>query len=205
VNCPVCSNQIMFGTKTCECGYRPDSAERSEDDRSIDLSYLEALRAFWRIYWPMQLTMAIGFVVSTGTPIDTLVRLVLWGAALYFVVGRLVSRPYKGFFILVLSSADGQVSRHLTARRRLDVWAYLLWRLVVAEVLASILTVPTNMVLGIMGIKAAGWLSVAGFVLVSGPILLKMLIGEPFDGFMLIARRRSDVNTAAEPLAQTAE
>jgi hypothetical protein len=65
-----------------------------------------------------------------------------------------------------------------------------------AGVLAGFLTLPLNAVLGIMGFNSPQWIGVAGGVLVVGPILLKMLIGHPFETFLVVAQRRGDLAKA---------
>ena len=198
MNCPQCSNQILFGTAKCACGYFPGTEAKQADDRSVELSYFEALRAFWRIYWPMQLLAAPCLFISTDFLTGALVILTAKGVGLYVTIGSLVFRPFRGFLIIVQSITTREVSRRVTARQRLDAWAYLYWRLVVAEVLAFMLTAPLNMILSVMGFNVKGWMTTAGFLLVCGPILLKMLIGENFNDFVLIVRRRGEVPVELE-------
>jgi hypothetical protein len=60
---------------------------------------------------------------------------------------------------------------------------------VVAGLVASFLAMPTNIVLGIMGLHISGGIAVVGGVLIIGPILMKMLIGNPFEDFRIEVRR----------------
>jgi hypothetical protein len=77
----------------------------------------------------------------------------------------------------------------MTWRQRLDVWAFLWWRQLVAGALTAVLSAPLNSVLATMGIKVSEWIAAAAGILVIGPILLKMLIGHPLGGFQLLAVR----------------
>lgn len=158
-------------------------------DDAIELSYFEALRAFWRVYWPIQLVAAAGLAFATGGPFDILIQFFLGAAALFVFAGRIVGRPYRGFSILVLPVSGTDPVRKLSMRLRLDVWAFLWWRQLIAGALAAFLSGPLNALLAIMGIHAGPWITVAGGLLVIGPILLKMLIGEPFGTFVLTVRR----------------
>jgi hypothetical protein len=69
------------------------------------------------------------------------------------------------------------------------LWFFLWWWQIVAGVFGAILMLPLNSMLGIMGISLSPQIAVVAAVLVIGPILLKMLIGHPFNGFRLEARR----------------
>jgi hypothetical protein len=176
----------MFGATKCACGYDVSSSENA--DRTIELSYLEALRDYWRVYWPLQLFSALALVVPEQSLFEVLVPFVLAGVGLYLFVGRIVSRSYRGFSIRV-SSDDGTVRQRLTRRERLDVWAFLWWRQLVASLLGGLLSAPLNALLSLFGIRVTQWIAVAAGVLVIGPILLKMLIGHRFGTFQLLARR----------------
>ena len=56
MNCPAC-NAPLFGATVCGCGYA-----HTRRLSTIDLSYPEALLAYWRIYWPAQLFGIIGYL-----------------------------------------------------------------------------------------------------------------------------------------------
>jgi hypothetical protein len=180
---------MLFGATTCACGYKPIASH--EIDSAIELSYLEALRAYWRVYWPTQLFIAIGVALAGGTLFDTVVQIVLSAVGLFLFVPRIVARPYRGFSIIVSSDGGTETGHRMSWRQRLDVWAYLWWRQLIASLLAGILSGPLNVLLSIMGFHITQWIVAASGVLVIGPILLKMLIGEPLGGFQLLAKRRS--------------
>ncbi len=201
MTCPRCSLPMLFGAATCACGYSQSTSQTEESDGSIELSYFEALRAFWRVYWPMQLLVGLGIAFLGGGLFGVLLQFVLVAAALFLFLGRIAGRPYRGFSIVVLQATGQEVSRHLTMRQRLDVWAFLWWRQMLAGMLAGFLTGPLNALLGIMGVNGAEWVAVAGGVLVIGPILIKMLIGHPFATFFLAARRSGEINSATQSIS----
>jgi hypothetical protein len=65
MNCPQCFSPILFGATACGCGYTqpktpPRGDDRTVEDRATELSYLEALRAYWRVYWPSLILVLIG-------------------------------------------------------------------------------------------------------------------------------------------------
>src|SRR5689334_9503426 len=130
MNCPTCASPMLFGSTACPCGYSVSTS--SEADDSIDLSYFEALRAYWRVYWPTQLLGALGMALAGGTVFDTLVQVLLAAAGLFLFASRLTARPYRGFW-MVVSSNDGEVGPRMTYRQRLGVWAFLWWRQLVAS------------------------------------------------------------------------
>lgn len=178
---------MLFGATACACGYAPSTS--TETDSSIELSYLEALRAYWRVYWPTQLLMGLGIALAGGTRFDIVLQILLNAAGLFSFASRITARPYKGFSITV-SSNDGGVGSRMTLRQRFDVWAFLWWRQLVASALAGVLGGPLNAVLGIMGVHITEWIAIAAGLLVVGPILLKMLIGHTFGSFQLLALRQ---------------
>jgi hypothetical protein len=187
MTCPLCSEPMLFGATTCACGYKPASS--SGEDSSIELSYFEALRAYWRIYWPTQLFMALGLALAGGTLFDTLVQILLGAVGLFLFLPRITRRPYRGFSIVVSSNNDSETGARMTWRQRVDLWAFLWWRQILASFFAIILSLPLTSVLGIMGINVAPWIGLTAGVFAIGPILLKMMIGHPFAGFALLARR----------------
>jgi hypothetical protein len=68
--------------------------------------------------------------------------------------------------------------------------------------LASVLAMPLNMALGIMGLRVSQWIAVFAGVLVVGPILMKMLIGNQFAGFRIEARRAGRTAASLAPELQ---
>ena len=134
MNCPTCANPMLFGATTCPCGYTLSTS--SESDSSIDLSYFEALLAYWRVYWPTQLLIGLGLALAGGTLFDTVVQVFLAGVGLFLFASRITARPYKGFSIVV-SSENGEAGPRMTYRQRLDVWFFLWWRQLVASAVAG--------------------------------------------------------------------
>src|SRR5579859_2986994 len=102
MNCPSCGTPLLFGAVTCSCGFRSGSAAPS----SIELSYWEALRAYWRIYWPTQLLGFVAYIplwflrISGSvyrlqiilTPAEqVLLQVVLGAIGLFLYVNRILS------------------------------------------------------------------------------------------------------------------
>ncbi len=191
MTCPTCSSPMLFGATTCACGYTPSTS--NEADNTIDLSYFEALRAYWRVYWPTQLFIALGIAIAGGTLFDTLVQVMLSAVGFLLFVARITARPYKGFSIVVSSNDDAEIRQRLTFRQRLEVWAFLWWRQFLAMALAAVLSAPLLSILGTMNAnpQIGTWIVIGAGVLVVGPILLKMLIGHTFKSFQLLALRKA--------------
>jgi len=204
VNCPSCSSPLLFNATTCPCGYNQSGS--SDEALSIELSYWESLRAYWRIYWPTQalglaLLFALGMFLPVGPHeiLQIVVMIPFAGVSLYLFFPRVLSRRYRGFSLVVVDSTNGAEAQRLTARWRLNVSYFLWWRQFLAGAFASVLAGPLNMLLGIMGLQLERWVADLGGVLVIGPILLKMLIGNEFGEFRIEARRGSEqtADTAA--------
>jgi hypothetical protein len=187
----------LFGATNCACGY--NTASSTGDDLPIELSYWESLRAYWRVYWAMRvLLFVIVLVVAiVGVPgplgasplLSTRLQIVFGAAMLFLFVPRICSRPYRGFSLTVVEIATGATTRKMRLPWRTRVWLFLWWRQVLAGVLASLLAMPLNALLTMMGLQVATGVAVVAGVLVIGPILLKMLIGHQFDDFRIEARR----------------
>lgn len=177
------------------------------DDQTVELSYWEGLRAYWRIYWPTQVAAAAllflaGVLRLRVDPLGmTALQAVIGAVALYLLVPRVYSRPYRGFSLVIVDPLGGRQAHRLDARQRGVVWWFLWWRQLVAGLIAGFLAWPTNIVLSLMGVHLAGWIAAIGGVLVIGPILMKMLIGNPFDTFRIEAwhERKSTVIPPAPP------
>jgi hypothetical protein len=99
MNCPQCFSPILFGATACGCGYtQPKAPAHSEgmtiEDRAIELSYFEALRAYWRLYWPSLILVLIGAtVLRSGTGLDAIVSSLLWAVGIVLFVSRVTARP----------------------------------------------------------------------------------------------------------------
>ena len=213
MNCPLCSSPLLFGATSCPCGY--NEASSPGDVLPIEISYWEGLRAYWRAYWPTQLVGLIfmfGFaMVSPAAPLRgvgsillIVFQIVLGAVALFLFVPRICSRPYRGFSLVIVEVMTGATTRRLRGRSRARVSLFLWWRQILAGMFASLLAMPLNALLSIMGLQLAQWVAVLAGVLVIGPILLKMLIGHEFEDFRLEARRERRDGTpvvADAPLA----
>jgi len=211
MNCPAC-NAPLFGGSVCGCGYA-----RKRRLSSIDLSYIEALAAYWRIYWPTQLFGIIGYL-----PFDVWIRVpgggynlrangmstteqfflqaVLGAIGLFLFVHRVFSSSFKRFSIRILTDPSGETVTKLSLRQRSKIWFFLWWRQIVAGILAAILAAPLNVLLSliglrtVLGINVAYWISTLGVVLAVGPIILKMLISNQFSDFRFEVKRFSFVS-----------
>jgi len=139
--------------------------------------------------------MALGLAIAGGTLFDALVQLLLSAVGLFLFLPRITRRPYRGFSI-VIATADSETAR-MTLPQRVDLWAFLWWRQILASLLALILSLPLNSILGIMGINVSAWIGIAAAIFGVGPILLKMMIGNPFAGFALLARRTIGIQSGA--------
>lgn len=206
MNCPLCSSPLLFGATSCPCGYSHQSSA-TDDALAIELSYWESLRAYWRIYWPTQLlgliflfALAMFSPVGAESPLQIVLMIPFAGIALYLFVPRTFSRPYRGFSLVVVDSITGITGQKLTMRWRLNVCFFLWWRQFVAGLFASLLAGPLNIVLSIMGWHVERWVADLGGILIIGPILLKMLIGNEFGEFRIEARRGpQQIPAAARP------
>jgi hypothetical protein len=124
-------------------------------------------------------------------------QIVIGALALLAFIPRLASRPYRGFSLVVVDPNFGAAAHGLTGRMQVHAAFFLWWRQIVASILALILAMPLNILLGLMGIHVMQWIIVFAGVLVIGPILLKMLIGHEFSGFRIEARRQPFGDMAA--------
>ena len=192
---------MLFGATECSCGCGQSGKAES---LPFELSYWEALRAFWRVYWPSQLiAMAAVFVVvaiarglGTGRVFPApaiavnLFVIASFSIGLYLFVPRVVSRPYHGFSIDALWSASQSPANSLPPVPRIQVSWFLLWRQVAGGWIAGLMNVPVNGLLSMLGgfVLPTFVAQLAG-ILVIGPVILRMLIGHQFADFRLEARR----------------
>jgi hypothetical protein len=201
---------MLFGATSCACGY--SSAGAPPEESVLEVSYWEALRAYWRVYWPAQLIgIAVLFIagrallayVNYRREIDPLSRplpvpfsfclflceIVILAAALFLLVPRLVSRPYRGFALVVVAAPSGEASERLRLEQRGRVWFFLWWRQLAASLLAGLLAAPLNVLLALMGLSISTQVGAVAGLLIIGPVLVKMLVGNPFPDFSIEARR----------------
>jgi hypothetical protein len=206
MNCPSCSAPLLFGATSCVCGYH---ATRPPSEASVvDVSYWEALRASWRAWWPTQLIVIlfwVGFWLFDGWAVVAcgVASIVALGAALFLLVPRLVSGPYRDFSLVVVATMDGGTGNRLRLDQRARVSFFLWWRHLAASPLAVLAAALVSAVLLLLlmscgidyfgGAAVAAWPFLAGPVLlhvfIVGPVLVKMLVGHPFQGFLIEARR----------------
>jgi len=135
----------------------------------------------------------------------TALSIALGAATLFLFVPRICSRPYRGFSLVAVELATGGTTQKLRIRWRFHVWVFLWWRQIIAGLLASLLSMPLNVLLSLFGLRLAQWIAVFAGVLVIGPILLKMLIGHQFEDFRLEARRKPRREVPAEAAEAQAE
>ncbi len=182
----------------CGCGHT-----HTRRLSSIDLSYPEALVAYWRIYWPtgiagylpVQAWMRLPGhtyvlqVNAAGATEQFLFQNILFTVGLFLFVHRFLSSSFRRFSIQILKDSNGEKATKLPLAQRIQIWLFLWWRHIVAGFVAIILAAPLNMLLSLIGLRAvlginvAFWISILGVVLAAGPVLLKMLIGHQFGDF----------------------
>jgi hypothetical protein len=192
------------GVRNYGCALCLNSA--SALSNSVELSYGEALRVFWRIYWPSQLmaltAFASGIAIRTAHTVYTLrlsgaqrggLELGLLVTVMCFYVHRIVAPPYRSFRIEIVQDQhpDSAQEKPFSLKRRIRVWSFLAWRMGVAEAIALILEAPLNIFLSLLGVRKVLWFD-TGFVvltvaivLIIGPTVLRFLIGYQFSDFRL--------------------
>lgn len=209
VNCPACGSAMFMGVTACPCGY-----EQSRALSAIEPTYWEALRAYWRIYWPTQLFAIVANPIfvsgiwlrfsgeihtfnlqSLSSVTQVALQFVLGAIGLFIFIHRCLSSPFHGFSISVIRDSDGSALRKIDLGQRFSLWFYLFWRQILAGLLAGFLSMPLNVLVSLVGLRTvfginiAYWISTLGVILAVGPLLLKMMIGNPFEGFHLEVRR----------------
>jgi hypothetical protein len=194
MNCPRCFSPMLFGATACGCGYtQPKTPPRGEDktveERAIELSYFEALRAYWRVYWPSLILVLIGArALWSGTGFDAIVSFILWAMGLVLFVSRITARPYRGFSVALRQIPGGEIRQRMAMNERLAVFAFLWWKQLIPLEVASVVATA----LGRLGLTplAAGLILHIGIVLLLGPILLKSMIIDPFETFQIFVSRK---------------
>ena len=116
MTCPSCNMPLLFGSRACGCGYE---SSRQSEALAIEISYWEALRAYWRIYWPAQLLSisggwAVGWSLTSAFGpgymrrllaqglVQFLIQFILTALGLFSFVHRVVSRPFDRFALCVI-------------------------------------------------------------------------------------------------------
>lgn len=170
------------------------SPEPSGEDRPLEVSYWEALRAWWRIYWPTQLLTSLVVAAFSiwlthvinasraehplqGSALERYVSLVtfvmgaLVGAVcLWLFAPRIVGRPYRGFSLVVHVAPCDSRSSLLTARQRTQLWFFVWWRQLAGALAATVLAAPLNILLGTMRVSAGSEIGIAAGLFVIGPL-----------------------------------
>ncbi len=219
MTCPECQTPLLFGATECSCGW-----SKSAEPSSMDLTHMEAIAAYWRIYWPFQLAslvLGILYALMVNMIVGVVPQLLpLWSSsffqfvfiqlislcALYMVIGRLVGRSYRTFSLKLLG-ADGQELPIVETRRRQLLW-FVWWRTLVAGLAAGILMMPFNILvtaiwpvqqLQALPVNPLQIVSIAVVVLIAGPIIMRLLIGHQFPDFRIEVTRRSAEAPAPQP------
>jgi hypothetical protein len=219
MNCPFCSAPLLFGSTACDCVFHP-----STEFRPLEISYWEALRAWWRIYWPAQLVSTVLLTLLTRLlvrsinqwrnehPLEaallegslqhviSVLTFAIGAVCLWLFAPRILGRGYRGF-CLVVSGSSGDVSR-LTAQQRMSLWFFIWWRQVAGGLFALLLAMPLNMVLGTMKINAGNEIAAAAGLFAIGPVIMKMLVGQPLKSFQIEARRPANETIPPDAAAQ---
>jgi hypothetical protein len=159
------------------------------EDRTIELFYFEALRAYWRLYWPSLILGLIGAaVLRSGTGLDAIVPSLLWAVGIVLFASRIIARPYRGFSVALREIPSGDIRQRMAMSERLDIFAFLWWKQLIPVGVASVVATALEG-LGLPPL-AAGLILHVGIVLLIGPILLKSMIIDSFETFQIIVRRK---------------
>jgi hypothetical protein len=146
----------------------------------------------WRNEHPLEASPLEG---SMGV-VSSALGFAIGAACLWLFAPRILARGYRGFR-LVACGVSGDASK-LRAKQRTSLWFFIWWRQVAGGLLALLLAMPLNMVLGTMKISAAGEIGVAADLFAIGPVIMKMLVGYPFKSFQIEARRPTRETIPAE-------
>lgn len=113
---------------------------------------------------------------------------------LWLFAPRIFGRAYRGFR-LVACVASNEIPK-LNNRQRAELWFFVWWRQLAGGLVALLLAMPLNMLLGTMKIHAAPQIAAAAGLFGIGPIIIKMLVGHPLDGFQAETRRARRTSSA---------
>ena len=188
MNCPSCSAPFLYGSETCLCGSQATGAK----NQTLEVSYWEALRAWWRIYWPTQL-VSIGLMAVFSRWLLRIVNqsraehplepsalegylsiltvgggFLMGAVCLWFFAPRILGRAYRGFRLVACFEAS-EIPK-LTVRQRNELWFFVWWRQLAGGLLVVLLSMPLNMMLGTMNINAAPQIAAAAGLFGVGPI-----------------------------------
>ena len=121
-----------------------------------------------------------------------LVSLLLGAACVWLFSPRILGRPYRGFRLVRVPA--GECGRKMTLKEGRSLWFFIWWRQLVGGLAAMLLTAPLNMLLGTMRIRASSEIGSLLGLFAVGPIVMKMLVGNPLSGFRIEARRADELN-----------
>jgi hypothetical protein len=164
----------------------------------LEISYWEALRAWWRVYWPTQLLSGAVLVVfrawlftyinamRAANPLQAsvperyasvgifLLNFFTVAICVWLFLPRVIDRPYRGFFLVTCAAPDESGPR-FTMRQRNEAWFFVWWRQLAGGLITLLLAAPLNMILGTMRINASTWVGAAAGLFAIGPIVMKLL------------------------------
>ena len=125
----------------------------------------------------------------------TMLVSILCGAVCVWLFSpRIIGRPYRGFRLVC--ERPGGCGQGMTAGERTSLGFFIWLRQFAGGLAAMLLAMPLNMLLGTMGVEAGSQVASLIGLFAIGPIVMKMLVGHPFAGFRIEARR-----TAAQTAA----
>ena len=203
MTCPSCSSPVLLGAATCQCGFKLGR----ERFGPHDLSWEEALRAYWRVYWPAQLLTAIAYLrfirfrgdivyrFQPSSNVLFVLQMVLFAIGLFLFVSRLYD-PFEKFSLVLVDGNAVAMPRRLELSQRARIWIFLYWRQIAAGFIVVLLSAALNTLFGLIGLRAvyglnpAFLVSLPAGILMIGPILMKMLIAHTFPGFHMEVRRK---------------
>lgn len=220
MRCPSCSAPLLYGAADCTCGYQHPAGVRDP----LEISYWEAFRAWWRIYWPTQLislVFQIGYSKLTlaainrwqsDHPLETFpgyqylgvvtiaLTVILSAACLWLFTPRIFTRAYRGFHVVACVGTDEV--RRFTPTQRLALSFFVWWRQLAGGLLAMVLAMPLNTLLGTMQINASSLVGGLAGLFAIGPIIIKMLVGSVVGGMEIQTRPAAVHEVPAQPAAE---
>jgi hypothetical protein len=137
---------------------------------------------------------ATSLLASRLSALTMLVSILCGAVCIWLFSPRVIGRPYRGFRLLCVRSCER--GQGMTAGERTSLWFFIWLRQFAGGLAAMLLAMPLNMLLGTMGVKADAQIAALIGLFVIGPILMKMLVGQPLAGFRIEARRAA-AQTAA--------
>jgi hypothetical protein len=184
------------------------------------------LRAWWRIYWPIQIVAAILLIIVgrwqmgainqwrfdhplEASPLEraplkyvsAVVGPAIAAACLWLFTSRILGRAFRGFRLVACGPA-GEIPK-LNFRQRVRLKFFVWWRYFAGGLLASLLAAPLNMMMATMGIASPSAVSALASLFAIGPVVMKMLVGSQLQDFRLEAWRQAPTPPRPDPVAST--